>query len=124
MTRVSVATQDSIIEPLHGAIKLKLELSRISLGKFISCFHGAHLGDPSLKRLKAGVIGRKIWIILQGLLHVAQSGKEFVNIADVECKDVHGCDELRRDVEDSLGQVPVRLFAFVVRGTGLEQTLG
>lgn len=119
-----MAAQDCIIEALHGAIKLKLELSSVLLVQLLRCFHRAHLGYPGLQHFEALVVRGQIWIVLEGLLHIAKGRQQLVDHSDVKCKDVHWGNEFSSDIEDALRQVPICLLTTVVGGASLEQTLG
>ena len=57
------------------------------------------------------------------MLHVSEQRQEVVDSADVKSKRVLRRNKLRRDVEHSLCQVPVRLLASVVRLASLEERL-
>ena len=119
-----MTAQDDVIEALHRAVDLKLELASVLLTELLSSLHRAHLVDPVGHSLQSLVVSRHVWIVLQCLLHVTKCWQQLINRSDVQCENISRGNELGRDVEDALGQVSIRFFASVVRLACFEEGLG
>ena len=98
-----MAAKNDIIEPLHCTIKLKLQLSRVLVADFFRRLHCAHLVHPCCHCGQTLVIGWKIRVCRQGLLHVAKSWQKVIYRLDIEGQYIDWCNELGGNVEDSLG---------------------
>ena len=116
-----MTAQNDILEPLHIAIELELQLASIFFTKLFTSTHSAHFVNPFRHHGKSTIPRWKIRISLQSTLNLAQGRQELVHRADIKCKDVHRCDELRCDIENSLSQVPVGLLASIIRLSWLKK---
>ena len=112
-----MTTENDILEPLHVTIKLELQLASIFLTKLFTRTHSAHFVDPFSHHSKTTIPRGQVRISLQSTLNLAQGRQELINGANVKRENVHRRDEFRRDIENSLGQVSVGLFASIVRLT-------
>ena len=119
-----MTTQDNIVEALHRAIELKLELSSILITDFFRSLHRAHLVDPVGHCLQPLVVCGQIGVGCQRLLDVSQCWKQVVHRFDIQCKHINWSNKLGSDVEDALCKVAVGLLAPIVRLLAFEELLG
>ena len=119
-----MTAQDDVIEALHRAVDLELELASVFLTELLCSLHRAHLVDPVGHSLQSLVVSWHVWIILQCLLHITKRWQQLINRSDVQSENISRRNELGRDVEDALGQVSVCFFASVVRLACFQERLG
>ena len=119
-----MTAQDDVIEALHRAVDLELELASVFLAELLCSLHRAHLVDPVGHSLQSLVVSWHVWIILQCLLHISECRQQLIDRSDVQSENISRRNELGCDVKDALGQVSVRFLASVVRLSCFQERLG
>ena len=118
-----MASEDDIIEALHGAIEFELELSGVFVADLLRRLHRAHLVDPVRHRLQSLVVRGQIRVRSERLLDISQRWQQVVHRFDIQRKHINRGNKLGSDVEDALCEVAVGLLAPIVRLLALEQLL-